>query len=107
MGSLKSRLDEGRSSEATYRASKSPNKSIKDRMGSRERDKPSPPVRDGGNSRDRSPVSLKARIGSRERSPLSVRDSVGSRDRDLSPVRRERVGSGGDKKIFSRLGPKE
>jgi len=105
--SLKSRLDEGRSSESTYRASKSPSKSIKDRMGSRERDKPSPPVRDMGSSRDRSPVSLKTRIGSRERSPLSVRDRVGSRDGDMSPVRRERAGSGGDKKIFSRLGPRE
>merc|ERR1719470_696781 len=59
--SLKARLDDGsRSGDEMHRASKSPIKSIKDRMGSRERD----------------------RVGSRDRSPVTMRDRVGSSERE-------------------------
>jgi len=97
--SLKARLDESTRRSEESRASKSPSKSIKDRMGSRDR----------MSSGERSPGSMRARIGSRDRSPVSVRDRVGSRER--SPVRHEssrsRISSSGEKKIFSRLGPRE
>merc|ERR1711942_174061 len=87
--SLKARLDESTWRREETRAIKSPNKSIKDRMGSRDR----------VSSMESSPVTLKDRIGSRERSPGSGR---GSRDR--SPGRpdssRQRLGSSRDKKIF-------
>jgi len=96
--SLKARLDDSSTwRREETRASKSPSKSIKDRMGSRDR----------VSSMEQSPVTLKDRIGSRERSPGSGR---GSRER--SPGRqdssRQRLSSSsGEKKIFSRLGPRE
>jgi len=94
--SLKARLDESTWRREETRASKSPNKSIQDRMGSRDR----------VSSMDRSPVSLKDRIGSRERSQGSERGSS-ERSPGRSDSSRQRLGSSGDKKIFSRLGPRE
>jgi len=113
--SLKARLDDGRrSTEESYTPQKSTTNSLRDRIGSRDRDDRSPAVRDRVGSRDRSPISIKDRVGSRDsrdRSPPSVRDRVGSADRERSPAGtdrpRERLGSAGHKKIFSRLGPRD
>eukprot|EP00092_Neocalanus_flemingeri_P008232 GFUD01008877.1.p1 GENE.GFUD01008877.1~~GFUD01008877.1.p1 ORF type:complete len:694 (-),score=206.87 GFUD01008877.1:123-2204(-) len=108
--SLKARLDDGnRHSEERNRVQKSPIKSAKDRMGSSDRSTAS--VMDRVGRKEKSPGYIRDRVGSRERSrsPVSMRHRVGSRDR--SPASqdrsRERVGSGGEKKIFSRLGPRD
>jgi len=119
--SLKTRLEDGnRFIEEIHSLPKSPLKSVrdrvmsgdssvsvKDRVGSRDRSPAS--MRDRITSRDRSPASMRDRVGSRDRSPLSIRDRVGSRDRERSPVQKpgERLGSAGEKKIFSRLGPRD
>jgi len=104
--SLKARLDDSkRSSEDNY----THEKLVKDKVASGDRNSVS--VRDRVGHRDLSPMAVQNRVGSRDRSPASVRDRIGSGERspgysDRSRSR-ERLGSSGQKKIFSRLGPRD